>query len=87
MDIICECMLDKMGELCTICRTHYHRTHVVMLADLAPVYAPAEVLLQYEIEPDTSTSSVPLHEWMGYIHLDILVYHGIEGIFWHLLDL
>ena len=87
MDIICECMLNKMSYLCAICWTHYHRTHVVMLADLAPVYASAEVLLQYEVEPDTRATAIPFHEWMSYVHLDILFYYGIECILWHLLDL
>ena len=80
-------MLDQVSYLCTICRTHYHRTHIVMLADLAPVYAPAEVLLQHEVEPDTSATAVAFHKWMCYVHLDILVYYGIESILWHVFDI
>ena len=80
-------MLDKMSYLRTICRTHYHRTHIVIFCYFAPVDTFFQAFFEYEIEPDTSTSSVPLHERMSHIHLDILVYYGIEGILWHLLDL
>ena len=65
----------------------HHGAEVVIFINILPVYTHAKSLFQDEIEPNTSATTVTLHEWMSDIHLSIFRNNLLKRFLRHRFDL
>ena len=65
----------------------HHGAEVVIFINILPVYTHAKSLFQDEIEPNTSATTVTLHEWMSDIHLSIFRNNLLKRFLGHRFDL
>lgn len=61
-----------------------HRSQITVFVDEAPVRTALEILPEHQIQPDSHTSAISFHKWMGNVYLDVFINDLVKGAFGHI---
>jgi hypothetical protein len=85
-DLIRESVFQQVPNRVAVLGTPYHGIQILVFSYFAPIHALFQSLPEHEVEPDSRASSIPIHERVRDIHIDILIDDFVKGILWHLVD-